>query len=73
MIFFQRGLGRGKSVKFSDRFFMENFTLDLKKQQFLKGGKNDRYARGWRIATLEEHSFEVKAEGSLRLRNSNRV
>jgi hypothetical protein len=39
---------------------MENFTLDLKKQQFLKGeGKDDRFAQGWRIAT---------ARGALRSR-----
>jgi hypothetical protein len=32
-------LGGGKSVKFSDTFFMENFTLEMKKQQLLRGGK----------------------------------
>ena len=53
----------GKSVKFSDRFFMENFTLDLKKQQFLKGrGKRPLRSRLEDRYRSRSTSLEAKAK-----------
>ena len=53
----------GKSVKFSDRFFMENFTLDLKKQQFLRGGgKTTASLEVGGSLPLEEHFVRGKSK-----------
>jgi hypothetical protein len=55
-------LGEGKSVKFSDRFFMENFTLDPKKQQFLRGGKTTASLEVGGSLPLEEHFVRGKSK-----------
>ena len=59
-IFSEGVLRGGKSVKFSDRFFMENFTLDPKKQQFLKEGGKKMIAIAKGALRLRTAALEAK-------------